>query len=378
MKDERCDISSGLHAGPYWVSDDEDKHVCDAHRKSCDRMVIQNRLAYINWKPAPEDLSEALSELYTKTRPFIHEEPKMNEPPSNKDRALLPISALSDTGILWLINRTVFHPRGFALSLMRNKDGTVSSWNIKGTGKDVFVFNAEDDALHFAQVIEFLASLTELPEVEPDTEPLPEEDDPDILTQQEFDLVLEGTLVDVWFRNEPGWKTYRLGRGTQQIPYALDVADPTDVCWKPIHVWDKVKLTKHLKNPWLSREEVLALPEGTKIEATWDGSDGPQLFMVAVCGGYRFAISRNNRYTHFNMLHLLNQNPKVRVVVQEASSREVTNTVSNSQKKCFNCGADTRGEWWNCCPTHTPENSNLVVCRTCSTKLHPEFSVNPT
>jgi len=40
-----------------------------------------------------------------------------------------PLLELSDSGLLWLINRVVFHPRGVALAL-HEKDGEVLGWSL--------------------------------------------------------------------------------------------------------------------------------------------------------------------------------------------------------------------------------------------------------
>lgn len=57
-----------------------------------------------------------------------------------------PFSELRDTGLLWLINRVAFHPRGFALTLhtVRGDDGdTVTGWSLEGDGQEVWVFGDE-------------------------------------------------------------------------------------------------------------------------------------------------------------------------------------------------------------------------------------------
>jgi hypothetical protein len=61
-----------------------------------------------------------------------------------------PLSELRDTGLLWLINRVVFHPRGFALALITDEAGTVTGWNLLGDGSEAWAFSAERDDRHFA------------------------------------------------------------------------------------------------------------------------------------------------------------------------------------------------------------------------------------
>lgn len=70
------------------------------------------------------------------------------------------IADLSTTGLLWLINRVVFHPRGFALSLVVEEDGTASRWQLLGDGREIWWFDpkSEDGAEgHFAAALHFLS-----------------------------------------------------------------------------------------------------------------------------------------------------------------------------------------------------------------------------
>lgn len=52
----------------------------------------------------------------------------------------LPLSALRDTGMLWLINRVVFHPRGYALAMVYDsvvpEGGNVTGWQLYGDGTE--------------------------------------------------------------------------------------------------------------------------------------------------------------------------------------------------------------------------------------------------
>jgi hypothetical protein len=70
-----------------------------------------------------------------------------------------PLSGLRDHGLLWLINRVVFHPRGFALGLDVNDDGQVVGWSMIGDGSEVWSFSGEVDDDQFAKAEAFLASL---------------------------------------------------------------------------------------------------------------------------------------------------------------------------------------------------------------------------
>jgi hypothetical protein len=54
-------------------------------------------------------------------------------------------------GFLWLINRVVFHPRGFALAFHINDNKEVVGWSLQGDGSEPFVFdNATDDNMFTA------------------------------------------------------------------------------------------------------------------------------------------------------------------------------------------------------------------------------------
>ena len=68
---------------------------------------------------------------------------------------------LREHGLLWLINRVVFHPRGFALALHVNDDGeTVTGWSMLGDGCESWNYAEsidEDEA--FLAVEAFLSSL---------------------------------------------------------------------------------------------------------------------------------------------------------------------------------------------------------------------------
>jgi hypothetical protein len=80
---------------------------------------------------------------------------------SHKDRkAQRPFSEMREHGLLWLINKVVFHPRGFALAFDIEDDGTVNGWGLLGDGTEPWSFvDGEDE--EFAKVEAFLNSLRE-------------------------------------------------------------------------------------------------------------------------------------------------------------------------------------------------------------------------
>jgi hypothetical protein len=57
----------------------------------------------------------------------------------------LPFSDLSESGLLWLINRVVFHPRGFALQLaQRESDGEITGWRLAGDGSGAWRMDGDE------------------------------------------------------------------------------------------------------------------------------------------------------------------------------------------------------------------------------------------
>lgn len=62
----------------------------------------------------------------------------------------LDFEDLRRTGFLWLINRTVFHPRGFAFALVYDENDNVVGWTIYGDGTEPWAFDSnsiDEDAL---------------------------------------------------------------------------------------------------------------------------------------------------------------------------------------------------------------------------------------
>jgi hypothetical protein len=83
-------------------------------------------------------------------------------PASETDPEPLPIGALREHGLLWLINRTVFHPRGYALSLhASDRDGRdVVGWSMQGDGSEPWTFTSEVDDEQFQRVARFFEGLS--------------------------------------------------------------------------------------------------------------------------------------------------------------------------------------------------------------------------
>lgn len=62
---------------------------------------------------------------------------------------------LQTTGLLWLINRVVFHPRGYALAVVKDEN-KVLGFELLGTGEEIFVFDENTDDEKFAMVKKLL------------------------------------------------------------------------------------------------------------------------------------------------------------------------------------------------------------------------------
>lgn len=61
---------------------------------------------------------------------------------------------LRDSGLLWLINRVVFHPRGWALGMVY-REGELVGWSLEGDGREAWQYgldeNIENDLFEAAQ-----------------------------------------------------------------------------------------------------------------------------------------------------------------------------------------------------------------------------------
>lgn len=74
------------------------------------------------------------------------------------DDVTLPWLAMLDHGVLWAINRAVFHPRGFALAIDTGTvDGKPIGWSLHGDGSEPWKF--VDDAMEDDRFAAFEALL---------------------------------------------------------------------------------------------------------------------------------------------------------------------------------------------------------------------------
>jgi hypothetical protein len=76
----------------------------------------------------------------------------------HKDSPGRPWRELSESGLLWLINATVFHPRGFAFACsMDVRTGEVTGWDLLGDGSEPWSYAGSVDD-RFAAAEETLAA----------------------------------------------------------------------------------------------------------------------------------------------------------------------------------------------------------------------------
>lgn len=64
---------------------------------------------------------------------------------STTDGKPRPLEDLRDSGVLWMINRVVFHPRGLALALHFDDYGYVRGWSLMGDGAEVWQYSSDID-----------------------------------------------------------------------------------------------------------------------------------------------------------------------------------------------------------------------------------------
>lgn len=101
----------------------------------------------------------------------------MDLTPEERAQDVRPFAELRESGLLWLINRVVFHPRGFALALvMSTETGEAMGWRVVGDGGEVWCFEGTEDGLFDAAKATLAeAALHNRPpsQVDPD-QPLPD------------------------------------------------------------------------------------------------------------------------------------------------------------------------------------------------------------
>lgn len=75
--------------------------------------------------------------------------------PDDDGPEVLPLEWLRDSGLLWLINRVVFHPRGWALAAHADGQGRIDGWALLGDGREVWTMpsSIEDELFAKAQAL---------------------------------------------------------------------------------------------------------------------------------------------------------------------------------------------------------------------------------
>lgn len=86
--------------------------------------------------------------------------------PTVHDRGLT-LAQFADTGMLWLVNRVVFHPRGFALAIHHDAAGRATGWSLLGDGSEPWTFDGDtiDEDSLFERAEAFLESHREVEEL---------------------------------------------------------------------------------------------------------------------------------------------------------------------------------------------------------------------
>lgn len=74
------------------------------------------------------------------------------------ERRILPFDDLRATGLLWLLNKSCLHPRGYALAFHYDGDGELSGWKLLGDGSEPWQFDVDTENDAFARVEAFLAA----------------------------------------------------------------------------------------------------------------------------------------------------------------------------------------------------------------------------
>jgi hypothetical protein len=67
-----------------------------------------------------------------------------------------PLAELRTTGLLWLINRTVLHPRGYALGFDLDADGNAVGWVLLGDGTESWNYDESVDENELFRNVEAL------------------------------------------------------------------------------------------------------------------------------------------------------------------------------------------------------------------------------
>lgn len=67
-------------------------------------------------------------------------EPTDRTPLPSDEMRLRPWDEFRTSGLLWLVNTSVFHPRGYAIAMAYDADGACTGWKLRGDGTEVWEF----------------------------------------------------------------------------------------------------------------------------------------------------------------------------------------------------------------------------------------------
>lgn len=76
---------------------------------------------------------------------------------SQEEVTVYSFNELEKSGLLWMINRYIFHPRGFTFGLVPDERGNMTGWALLGTGKECYKFMSDMDDMGFLAAETFLA-----------------------------------------------------------------------------------------------------------------------------------------------------------------------------------------------------------------------------
>lgn len=92
-----------------------------------------------------------------------------------------PFTELSTAGLLWLINRSLFHPSGLALALHVDADGRATGWSLQRSPDDTpYEFEPEVDAEHIARARATLDAALDAPRAGQDSVRTADDERPDM------------------------------------------------------------------------------------------------------------------------------------------------------------------------------------------------------
>ncbi len=57
------------------------------------------------------------------------------------EREAIPFEHLKESGLVWLINRAVFHPRGFSFAVHMDREGKCMGWSVDGDGTEPWSYD---------------------------------------------------------------------------------------------------------------------------------------------------------------------------------------------------------------------------------------------